>query len=273
MRTPSVLALGLSLLTLYCFPATSAALTVQIAGSTVGEDLTGSGGVYTVLLSGADGGPLPYGNGCFTIAALSTTVNPPVARVVATDAGQDSLKLENALIKAITASPTIPCTTDIVAFHGYTPLPSGPTRYLRDIQSEVIRNDATPSAPPGAYVKATGWVESNEIYAYDQRTIPCSTPHPTCGDFKYPRYEDNTFTGNGEFTLLLNFKFKAGNDKWKISVARVYTTSVGGGGAGVPNLPGASIGHSEDEQKGCVMCCQECPKKEKGNEKKGKGNK
>ncbi len=256
-RWAIVLVLGTGLLiTNLAMPAW--ALTVQVGGIDVPQGQNDPADTATVRsLSGPNGEAVSYG--CFTIAGLTTGK----AKVVVVEGNQDTLKIENANITATSATYNYPCTSDIVAWHTYTPPPStnpNGIRFRRTINNaEALRGT---NGASNNWMKNTGWINGDEIWGYDQRTF-CATPHPTCGTFNYQRYEDwphatKPLTGDREMRLQVWFKMRYTNDFIKMPLTQVYTDSISGGSDPNDELPGHSTGNSDDEEP-CIKCCKDEP--------------
>ncbi|THJ17012.1 MAG: hypothetical protein CAF45_016875 [Nitrospira sp. CG24E] len=252
-----VLVLGMSLL-MTNLQRPAWALTVQVGGVEIPQGQNDPADTATARsLSGPAGEPVSYG--CFTIAGLTSGTK---AKVNASDTNNDTLKIENAKITATSATYNYPCASDIVAWHTYTPPPStNPSgiRFRRTIDAEALRGV---NGASNNWMKNTGWINGDEIWGYDQRTF-CATPHPTCGNFKYQRYEDwphatKPLTGDREMRLQVWFKMRYTNDFIKLPSTQVYTDSISGEGDINPELPGHSTGDSDDEEA-CVKCCKGKP--------------
>ncbi|MDP1946001.1 MAG: hypothetical protein Q8L77_00745 [Nitrospirota bacterium] len=234
------------------------ALTVQVGGVEIVQGQNdGAEPATERSLSGPNGEAVSYG--CFKIEGLTSGSK---AKVAYSDTNQDTLKIENAKITATSATYTSPCTSDIVAWHTYDAPPStNPSgiRFRRNIDAEALRgtNGASNNS-----MKVTGWINGDEIWGYDQRTF-CATPHPTCGNFKYQRYEDwlhatKPLTDPREMRLQVWFTMRYTNDFIKMPLTQVYTDSISDEGKPNPDLPGHSTGHIDDVGS-CVTCCKENP--------------
>lgn len=257
VRWAAVLVLGTGLLiTQFASPAW--AFTVQVGGVNIPQGQNDPAEPASERsLSGPAGEAVSYG--CFTIAGL-TAGNK--AKVVASDPNNDTLKIENAKITATSATYTYPCTSDIVAWHTYTPPPStnpNGIRFRRSISAEALRGT---NGASNNWMKVTGWINGDEIWGYDQRTF-CATPHPTCGNFNYQRYEDwphatKPLTGDREMRLQVWFTMRYTNDFIKMPSTQVYTDSISGTDDPNEDLPGHSTGNIDDEGP-CVKCCKDKP--------------
>lgn len=234
------------------------ALTVQIGGVEISQGQNdGAEPATERALSGPSGEAVSYG--CFKIEGNTAGSK---AKVVVSDTNQDTLKIENAKITATSATYTSPCTSDIVAWHTYAAPPStdpSGIRFRRTIDAEALRGT---NGASNNWMKNTGWINGDEIWGYDQRTF-CATPHPTCGSFKYQRYEDwihatKPLTGDREMRLQVWFTMRYTNDVIKMPLTQVYTDSISDEGKPNPNLPGHSSGNIDDVDV-CVKCCKEPP--------------
>lgn len=257
IRRAKVFALIIGLV-IASLPRLSLALTVQVGGVVVPQGQNNPAEpAYERSLSGPAGEAVSYG--CFTIAGLTAGSK---AKVVVVESNQDTLKIENAKITAASATYTYPCTSDIVAWHTYTPPPStnpNGIRFRRTISAEALRGT---SGASNNWMRNTGWINGDEIWGYDQRTF-CATPHPTCGNFSYQRYEDwphatKPLTGDREMRLQVWFKMRYTNDFIKMPSTQVYTDSISGGPDPNDDLPGHSTGNSDDEEP-CIKCCKDKP--------------
>lgn len=235
----------LCLLAVGAFPLTSHAvsnLTVQINGTTV----TGTQGcsnpapsqtstLYEVILSGCDGEAVSYGS--ITIAGKAPHIR---AKVVGADADPDEIRLENALITANTAcsSATNGCG-DIALWASFDAPPVAANvsvTFYREAANVVMTRPGSSPAATGDWFKVTGWVDTNEIWGFEKKTVTC-TNSSTCYTWNFTRTEDwppPSLTGSRQMKTEFWFYQKQANDQLSFDSVKVRNSgggSAGGGGA------------------------------------------
>lgn len=262
MVAKAVLTFLFIILSLVVPPISSGAPPTNLTVHVNGQTIQGTSGCPAppaseahVYLSGCLGEEVNYSG--FKIAG--TPAGSP-ARVVASEANADSIRIENALITATSACSNSTNGCGDILFSAIFDAPPDGTSAMVTFErpaSGNLKRGANPAT--GDWIKVTGWADGNEIGALQKKTVTCISP-ATCADFTMSQSEDwypPSMSGPREIMVQFWFYLKLNGDKLTVMGARGRNPGGAGGGGG-GNGPGnkPDITSAADE---CDMCCKACP--------------